>query len=301
MQAIWQDETFIIQGIILLLAVVSIGLFWWYSIAGSPVIAIFSRWSRWLFISLLIAGLVYEFADTGYRFAIVAMVAILLWFVIETVYNWLVISALSRSELPLFPKFEENRKGEEWPSNRASIRLKDWLRDNGFKKKQALVSNLEKIVLMRVSIFENEDATIRLHIVFLPNPRGGSFVCMTCNSVTHSGNVIVTDNVFLPFGGFYPEIWNVERSPWSRSPAHVLKRHLERIDATAEELMPFVLSPLEQVNADQREVEQLNRDLGFLHSVADEEEKGRLTTAGKARIWQEIWTLAYLGIPLRYN
>jgi hypothetical protein len=33
----------------------------------------------------------------------------------------------------------------------------------------------------------------------------------------------------------------------------------------------------------------------------EEEELGRLTSAGKARIWQEIWTLAYLGLPLKYN
>ena len=301
MEAIWQDETFLIQGTILLLATISVSLFWWSSSVGSPIIAIFSRWARWMFVSLLIAGLLHEFADTGYGFPVLAVVAILLWFVLETVYNWIAISILSRSELPLFPKFEENSKGEEWPSNRASIALKDWLRDNGFRKKQALVSNLEEMVLMRVSIYENADATVRLHVLFLPNPRGGSIVCLTCNSVTHSGSTIVTDNVFLPFGGFYPENWDVERSPWSRSPARVHKRHLERIDAKAESLMPFVLTPLEQINEDQRQVEQLNRDLGFLNSVAEEEELGRLTTAGKARIWQEIWTLAYLGMPMKYN
>ena len=65
--------------------------------------------------------------------------------------------------------------------------------------------------------------------------------------------------------------------------------------------MPYVTSPLEQINDDQRQVEQLNRDLGFLHKRVEEADKGRLTTAGKARIWQEVWTLSYLGLPLSYN
>ena len=60
-------------------------------------------------------------------------------------------------------------------------------------------------------------------------------------------------------------------------------------------------SPLEQINEDQRAVEQLNRDMGFLHPVHDQHELGRLTSGGRARIWQEIWTLAYLGLPLKYS
>ena len=104
-----------------------------------------------------------------------------------------------------------------------------------------------------------------------------------------------------PFGGFYPENWSVERKPWTRSPDKLLQRHLARIDAKAQALMPFVTNPLEQINADQRIVEQLNRDLGFLHSPAEVAEKGRLTLAGKGRLWQELWTLSYLGWPLDYS
>ena len=301
MQSILQDETLLIQGTILVLAVLSICLFWWSSNIGSPLVAIFSRWTRWLFVSLLISSGLYEFADTGYSLGVLAGVSILLWFIMETSYNWLAISALSRSELPLFPKFEENEKGEEWPSNKNCISIKDWLRDAGLKRKQALISHLEDLVLMRVSIYENADETIRFNVLFLPNPRGGSTVCLACNSVTHTGDVIVTDNIFLPFGGFYPENWDVERSPWTLSAEKLLQRHRERIDAKAQKLMPFVLTPLEQTNEDQRVVEQLNRDLGFLYQPQEQEEHGRLTTAGKARIWQEIWSLSYLGLPMKYN
>ncbi|MGA1204661.1 MAG: hypothetical protein ACO3ZW_02480 [Opitutales bacterium] len=301
MQAISQGESLLLQGVVLALALLSLGLSWWGARVGSPIISIFGRWARWFFIASLVAAGVHLMGWSGHGPGVLALVSLLLWFIVETGYNWLAINALSKSELPLFPKFEENEKGEEWPSSRQHIRLKDWLRKQGFVRKQALVSHLGDLTLMRISVYENPEATIRLQVVFLPNLRGGTSVCLSCYSSTRSGDLLVTDNVFLPFGGFYPENWDVERSPWTRSPGKLLHRHEARIDARAEPLIPIVHSPLEQINGDQRVVEQLNRDLGFLHQPAEQEELGRLTPAGRARIWQEIWTLSYLGLPLKYN
>ena len=294
-------DPYIIQGFILVLAFLSLSLSWYSGRIGSPIVAIFGRWARWFFLSSIIAGLLYSFGWTGYSFSILFMVSLLVWFLVETAYNWLAISTLSRSDLPLFPKFEENERGAEWPSSKSFIRLKEWIRAEGFQRKQPLISLLDHHVLMRVVVYENQDQTIRLHVMLLPNARGHTSCCFTCISSTRTGDVIVTDNVFLPFGGFYPENWSVERSPWTRSISSLIHRHRERIDAKAEELMPFVTTPLEQINEDQRTVEQLNRDLGFLHHPPEEIELGRLTNAGKARIWHEVWTLSYLGIPLRYN
>jgi hypothetical protein len=300
MNAVSDSESFLIQVIVLGVAIVSLLVSWWANRTASPVIAIFNRWLRWAFISLFIGGFIYLFEWTGYGFAVLVAVSSLGWFLMETLYNWLAISALSRSDLPLFPHFEENTRGDDWPSLPSFIRLKDWIRVAGFQKKQSLVSNLADQAIMRVSVYDNEDQTIRLQVMFLPNARGHTSVSFVCLSTTSSGDIIMTDNIFLPFGGFYPENWEVERSPWTRSLEKLVHRHTERMDAKAQTMIPFVTTPLDQINEDQRIVEQLNRDLGFLHDLGTEEERGRLTPAGKARVWQEIWTLAYLGIPLKY-
>ncbi|NDV62290.1 hypothetical protein G0Q06_07510 [Puniceicoccales bacterium CK1056] len=301
MTAVSNGNALLIQVLILLLGALSLVFSWWAARAASPVIAIFGRWIRWFFIASFAAGLLQVTGWTGYGFGTLLIVALLLFFVLETGYNWLAISALSKSELPLFPKFEINERGDEWPSNPAFIKLKGWLRQSGFQKRQALLSMLGETLLMRVSVYENEEQTLRLHILFLPNARGNTASCFTFYSTTQSGEAIVTDNIFLPFGGFYPESWEVERQPWIRSIDRLLQRHRARIDAKGEALMPFLTEPIEQINADQRTVEQLNRELGFLHTPAEEAEQGRLTTAGRARIWQEVWTLAYLGLSLKYS
>lgn len=301
MSSVSDGLALIIQGAILILAVLSITLSWWAGRKGSPVIAIFGRWVRWLFLGTLASGTTAVFGWSAYPFPVLLLVALLAIFLIETAYNWLAISALSKSELPLFPKFVENDRGDEWPSAPEFIQLKSWLRKAGLQRRQALVSLLGESILMRISVYENEDQTIRVHVLLLPNARGSTTVCFTFFSQTQAGDALVTDNIFLPFGGFYPENWQVERRPWLRSPEKLMERHMARIDAMDKSLMPFVLTPLEQINEDQRMVEQLNRDLGFLHTHPEEIEHGRLTMAGKARIWQEIWTLAYLGLPLSYS
>lgn len=300
MTSVSNGNPFLIQALILVLAGLSLALSLWSGRTGSPIIALFGRWIRWVFLAVLLAGTAYTLNWTGYGWPVLLVVCLLGMFLIETAYNWIAISALSKSELPLFPKFQENERGDEWPSSSEFIRYKAWLRKAGYQRRQALVSTIGDSVLMRISAYENEEQTIRLHVLFLPNPRGKQAVCVTLFSQTREGDVLITDNIFLPFGGFYPENWYLERRPWTRSWERLLERHKARIDAHGQALQPFINSPLEQINTDQRHVEQLNRELGFLHAQPEESEDGRLTTAGKARIWQEVWTLGYLGLPLRY-
>ena len=48
-------------------------------------------------------------------------------------------------------------------------------------------------------------------------------------SITDEGSRIVTDNFYIPFAGFYPENWFVERLPLRRSLPRMLARHRARI------------------------------------------------------------------------
>ena len=301
MTALPEGESLLIQAAVLVLAVLSLTLSWAAVRRGSPILALLGRWVRWLFLSTLMGGSLYVFGWTAYSLPILLLVALLTTFLIETAYNWVAISALSHSSLPLFPRFDESDRGGEWPSTPTYIGLREWARREGYVKKQSLMAQVEDEVLMRLTVYEDAAQTTRLHILLLPNPRGEPAACLTLYSATRSGEVVITDNIFLPFGGFYPENWNVERRPWIRSVEKLLARHRERLDALAEQLLPFTLEPLEQLNEDQQMIEQVNRELGFLHNRTEEAENGRLSPGGKARLWQEMWTLSYLGLPLRYH
>jgi hypothetical protein len=220
----------------------------------------------------------------------------LLWLLAETLYNWLAISALSLSPAPLFPRFSVNQSGEEWPTHPQLLRLRDWLRKQGFKPVQALQAEVGPGIKVRGSFYQNATATVRLQVLFLPQAGGTITVCHALSTQTASGHRYVTDNLSLPFGGyFYPESWLVERSLWRRSLPSLVARHQARLAEAGEAGEPWKDDPLTDINAQQRELERINTELGFLFPPTEREEHGKITQAGRYRVWKEYWLVNYFG------
>ena len=176
---------------------------------GSPVLAIFNRWLRWLIFAFGGAAVVLDLEWSARPYPVLVAAFFLGWFVLETLYNWLAIHALSVSPLPLFPRFTLNHSGEEWPTQARFLKIRDWLRANRFKQVQALKAEVGPGMHLRVSIYQDADAGVRLQVTFLPQGNGALSVCYSLSTNTVSGHRYVTDNLHLPFGGFYPENWLV--------------------------------------------------------------------------------------------
>lgn len=268
---------------------------------ASPVLAIFNRWLRWIIFASGAAKVCVDYELVDRPFWAVAVVFFMGWFLCETLYNWLAIHALSVSPLPLFPRYSINTSGEEWPTNPRLLKVRDWLRANNFKQVQALKAEVGPGVHLRVSIYQDSESQVRLQITFLPQTNGSISVCYGLSSQTVGGYRYVTDNLYLPFGGFYPENWLVQRHPWSRSLESLLKRHRARLTKAGEMLLPWSSDPLGDLNSQQRELEQVNTELGFLFPHADREDYGKMTYEGRYRVWKEIWLLNYLGKSSRYE
>ena len=268
---------------------------------ASPLLAIPIRWLRWLLFALFAAeaNLRSDWIDRPYWVMLVS--AFLLWLLAESAFNWLRVSAISLSPLPLFPKFILNSSGGEWPTNRRLLKVRDWLRANQFTTIQALKSEVGGGIWLRVSVYQNQDSTVRIQVAFLPQENGAITVCYSLSSETQSGRRYITDNFFLPFGGFYPEHWFVDRSPWRRTLPRMLEYHLRRLKAADEIAVAWETDPLEDLNRQQQQMEQINTQLGFLMPNAEREEHGKITPEGRFRIWKEAWLLDYFGLPTRYR
>jgi hypothetical protein len=267
---------------------------------ASPVLAIFNRWLRWLVFSLGAASVCTQFELIDRPFWVLLVGFVLIYFLIETGYRWLEIHALSVSPMPLFPRFAVNSSGEEWPTHPRLLTLREWLRQQGFRPLQSLKAEVGPGIYLRTSVYQDATGNLRVQITFLPQPGGGITVCHTFSSQTTEGDRIVTDNLFLPFGGFYPENWFVERHPWTRSAARLLQRHEQRVRAVQAPLVAWDLEPLGDLNQQQREVERINTELGFLLPHAEREENGKISHEGRYRVWKEVWLLNYFGIASRY-
>lgn len=268
---------------------------------ASPALAIPIRWLRWILFSLFIAELNARLDWIDRPPWVVAASAFLLWFLGEVTFNWLRVSAISLSPLPLFPKFVANTAGDEWPVQRRLLRMRDWLRAQGYAQVQALRAEVGGGIWLRVSVYQSADATVRVQVAFLPQENGAITVCFSAASETASGRRYVTDNFFLPFGGFYPENWQVERCPWWRCLRGLIARHHRRLKQDGETAAPWQHEPLADLNRQQQIMERVNTELGFLLPHFEREEFGKITPEGRYRVWKEAWLLNYLGLTSRYH
>lgn len=267
---------------------------------ASPVLAIPIRWLRWILFALFAAQANAQLGWVDRPAWVIGVAAFLLWFLLESAFNWFKVSAISLSPLPLFPRYVVNASGDEWPTQPRLLKLRDWLRDNHFKPVQALKAELGGGIWLRTSVHQSEDGGVRLHTLFVPQESGAITVCFSLVSKTTTGRRYVTDNLYIPFGGFYPENWFVERTPWRRNLASLVKRHRKRLSAGNEQAEPWVTTPLDDINQQQQQMEVINTELGYLLPHADREEYGKITPEGRFRVWREAWLLDYLGIAQRY-
>lgn len=268
---------------------------------ASPLLAILNRWVRWGVMAGGVAQMLQHFGWSERSFGVLFLVCLIAWFLIEGIYRWLTIHAMSVSPLPLFPRFVVNRAGDEWPVQARFLKLREELRSAGFKQVQALRAEVATSLFLRLSIYQNADNTLRLQVAFIPQPLGNVTVCIHLSTQTADGRRFVTDNHYLPFAGFYPETWSVERRPSTRSFQRLLARHQDRVIATGATAVPWTNEPIDDMNAQQSELERVNTELGFLLPHADQEEFGRISHEGRYRVWKEMFSLNYLGRSLRYE
>jgi hypothetical protein len=142
---------------------------------------------------------------------------------------------------------------------------------------------------------------MRLHVLFVPQENGAITVCYSLATLTTGTRRYVTDNLYIPFGGFYPESWHVDRNPWCRRLDRLVARHRRRLAKSAETPITWEVSPIDDINQQQQHMEAINIELGYLLPHADREEHGKITPEGRFRIWKEAWQLDYLGRPGRYS
>lgn len=268
---------------------------------ASPVLLILDRWLRWFLFAFGCAQICTEYGLIERPFWTLAVAFFLLWFLIVTLYDWLAITAHSLSPLPLFPRYTINASGDEWPVQPRLLKIREWLRGQGFRQVQALKAEIGGGIHLRTSIYQDAQATLRVQVSFLPQGPEAISVCYAVSSTTEDGARYLTDNLYIPFGGFYPENWFVERVPWRRSLARLLERHRTRLREAGAPIVSFATDPLTDLNAVQHELDQLNTELGFLHPHAEREDFGKFTAEGRYRVWKEIWMLNYLGRSARYD
>ena len=193
------------------------------------------------------------------------IVGFALWFILETLYYKLSIHLLNNSEIELFPKYKNDTSDNLWPISKRVLEIKDLLRKEGFKSEETLKAQIVAHITIRQAVFFNKDQTIRLNILFIPNAKSDIQIFYSLFSLKSNGEYLITDNQNLPFGGFYPDHWTVNRFPICHSLKKLLKKHQESMKAAEVTWSQFEGDIQTNTNRLQLELEQKNRKMGFLN------------------------------------
>lgn len=267
---------------------------------ASLLLIILNRWLRWFTFSIAAAYLSFSTEWFEKPFWVLFSVFFLAWFLIETIYHWLAINAFSKSGVPLFHTFVENPQGEEWPAQKRFLSLRKWLKENAYRSMCALKAELMPEIILRMHVFQSEDDKTRIQILFIPQRSGTVSVCFAILSQTIEGSRFVTDNMFLPFGGFFPENWYLDRRPLCRNLVRMHRNHMQRLQNTKDVFVAWEVDAIDDVNEQRSILERVNTDMGFLNPINLREEYGKITWEGRYRVWKERWMLNYFGKPFSY-
>lgn len=275
----------------------------WVSIRlGQPALEILARWSRLTTFSLGVTYLAFtlqwSLAENRppWSLALIVFLACLLF---ETINTWLKVRSLSYEDTPLFPKYTSNEEQDEWPTDHAHIRLREWVRKQKFRQVASLRAHPFPGFCIREFYFDSKDGLTRLSVTFLPRGLDSLYVTHTATSLTSDGERYVTDNAYLPYGGCFPDTWALDRKPLTRSPARLLKRHIKRMEDSGKKFSPWADLPLDDVRHQHRLLEKENKDRGILNPRSSWEEYGRFSQEGRFRMWKEILLLNYFGLAVQ--
>lgn len=283
------------------LAFLVFGLSAWNLRQPHPLRALINRWARWLLFSLVGAFILDQFADGTRPFAVWWTISFLGWFLGESILTWMAVKSLSFSQFPLFPRFEVPPEDSTLPADAEFLHLRDQLKKAGFSRKQTLRADLPRGLRVQLMVYLTEDDFHKLQVFLIPHPTGASLTCFSVFSKNAQGEVWVTDNIFLPFGGFYPPRWRMQRFPLRRSFESIWSIHQRRIKQSKSDWVPWDDEWLSAINEEQRNIEKLNEEAGLILPYSYREEHGLLSVEGRYRLWKEIWLMNYFGMPMSHR
>ena len=264
----------------------------------SPVNKLIVRWIRLVIIAGF-AAIIFKFTFFGgvayWRLFIMGFLA---WIFIDSGYLWLYILAWDKSELPLFPSVREVER-VDWPANTRFFLIKDWIRENNYQEIGCFHYLYEDEILQQLVVFESPDRTVRLQVIIVTDVTGVILDQIVFSSITDSGQVIITDNVFMPYGGVYPENWNVSRYPAIRKIQKIAQNHSASIVADGKLCcVKYEDEAKVWIQDMQNDLERENVLAGILNDRRDRNEYGKMTGEGRYRIWKELLLLNYFSISM---
>ena len=263
-----------------------------------PIFNLIFQWVRWICFSICFSFILVNFGISSRPFEVHFFIGLCVWYVIETAFYRLSIHIFDSSNIKIFPRYELDNCDKLWPINPHTIVVKEWIAQNKFKLINNIKSNLIKGICIRQAVYLNNEKTVKLIVYFLPSRNGKIKLNYSFTSKFKSGDLFITDNQNIPFGGFYPDHWKCERKPLITNINSLFLEHTKNVINEGDSEKYEKEETLFEINEIQKNLEDLNIKKGFIHYSNN---LIKLTPFGIYRLWKEMWLLAYLGKTIKHK
>ncbi len=252
------------------------------------------RWLRWTLFGLGMAYLLREWGISERPYWALAPAFMLVWMLLESIYTWLAVRALSYGNMPVYPDYQPTSSDIYWPVAPRYMKAKEEIQELGFRLEEKLLAECGGPIPMHSFLYVDPDRKNRLQVIFVPRSGGLPAVFFVFASKNGESR-LMTDNVWLPFGGVFPADWTVDRCPFTLSPRKLFRRHQRNLGRWKREPEAFGKNLAEILADEQETLDKVSTEQGILVPRGQRPELGKLTGDGRYRIWKQILLLNYLG------
>jgi hypothetical protein len=269
------------------------GLWWARSQPGFGV-TLLNRWLRWLLLGFGLALFLRTMEWAGRPYWALVPAFVLAAILVESVYAWLAVRALSLSRIPVYPEYRRTEEASFWPVSRYYLRRKKEIEALGFVRREALEADLQDEIRLRSLLYTDAEGTTRLQLLFVP--RAGGRPALFAIFTTHGEEkTLLTDNVWLPLGGALPPHWILRRRPFVGSLRRLHALHAREVRRRGLQPQGGEEDLVEELNDEQDYLDEVSTEQGLLFPRSQRAEHGKLTGPGRYRIWKQMLLLHLFG------
>ncbi|MDE6431831.1 MAG: hypothetical protein K2L13_00330 [Opitutales bacterium] len=175
------------------------------NVIHSPILQISVRWIMRLSTCICLTFTIFALGTRPqvHPFWAVFLSVFLGYFLVESIYFWVLIRLYSKIDFPLFPKFSLESETIVWMTGKYAQKIRSMIQKAGFKFSETLAIKSPTISIMLSPIFYSKRGHIRLQVLFPNFPKKQTLINFILTTYLRNGTILVTHNVQSPASAFF--------------------------------------------------------------------------------------------------
>lgn len=262
----------------------------------SPTVQVCMRWAMRLTTCMFITSVIFMFGTNPqlHPFWAIYLSSCLGYFLVESIYVWILIRIYSHIDFPLFPRFLPESDTIVWASGKHAQSVRSMIEKAGFKFSETLAIKSETISIMISPIFYSKRGHIRLQVLFPGFQKARSLISFILTTYLRNGTILVTHNIQSPAAIFFVPPFKARFYNIASIKALInihkrrIKKHLKNAFCLSGENCQQV------INHEQLLLEESNLANGNCTQI-DGYSNVNLSFSGRYQLWVSVLRMSYIG------